>query len=235
MNLDLSVGDVILGGRFKNKRIEVKSLGTDELGQPIVNKSRKLLAVRIEKLLPKKMQSFETQRREMEKKSSIDKLRQKIDADISRLYKTIYKPNFDKAEKAHTSGKGKGFGKHEWDYALSSVNKSKALRSIGKKYGVSINIRDTGPSEGSFKYDYKSKMNKTALLQGVYDSAFKDELEKIAVVTKEDMAAITHYLKNKDRPRSKEQIRNKARTKAKLAKKIQSISDQIAAKYAKER
>ena len=69
MNLDLNIGDIILGGRFKNKRIEVKSLGTDELGQPIVNKSRKLLAVRIEKLLPKKMQSFETQRREMEKKA----------------------------------------------------------------------------------------------------------------------------------------------------------------------
>jgi len=69
MNLNLSVGDIILGGRFKNKRIEVKSLGTDELGQPIVNKSRKLLSVRIEKLLPKKMQSFETQRREMEKKA----------------------------------------------------------------------------------------------------------------------------------------------------------------------
>ena len=35
--LDLEVGDVILTGRFKNKRTVVKKLGTDDLGQPTVN------------------------------------------------------------------------------------------------------------------------------------------------------------------------------------------------------
>jgi len=36
MDLDLSIGDVVLGGKFKNKRIEVKSIGEDELGQPVI-------------------------------------------------------------------------------------------------------------------------------------------------------------------------------------------------------
>ena len=51
LELDLAVGDILLGGRFRNQRIEVEELGTDDLGQPTVN-GRKLLNYRIEKLLP---------------------------------------------------------------------------------------------------------------------------------------------------------------------------------------
>ncbi len=50
--LDLEVGDVILTGRFKNKRTVVKEIGTDDLGQPTVN-GMKVLSFRIEKLMPK--------------------------------------------------------------------------------------------------------------------------------------------------------------------------------------
>ena len=31
LELDIEIGDVLLGGRFKNKRVEVEELGTDEL------------------------------------------------------------------------------------------------------------------------------------------------------------------------------------------------------------
>lgn len=51
LELDLAVGDILLGGRFRNRRIKVEELGTDDLGQPTVN-GRKLLNYRIEKLLP---------------------------------------------------------------------------------------------------------------------------------------------------------------------------------------
>ena len=51
MKLDIKVGDVLLGGRFKNKRIIVKEIGTDELGQPTIN-GKPLLNFRIEKHLP---------------------------------------------------------------------------------------------------------------------------------------------------------------------------------------
>mgnify|MGYP001158281241 CR=1 FL=1 len=53
MNLDINIGDTILTGRFKNKRVEVKEFGTDDKGQPTIN-GRPILKFRIEKLIPKK-------------------------------------------------------------------------------------------------------------------------------------------------------------------------------------
>jgi len=50
--LDLEVGDVILTGKFKNKRTIVKDIGTDDMGQPTIN-GQKALSFRIEKLMPK--------------------------------------------------------------------------------------------------------------------------------------------------------------------------------------
>jgi len=59
MDIDIKKGDILLGGRFKNKRIPVKELGTDDIGQPTVNK-RPLLNFRIEKKLPDSMKSSKT-------------------------------------------------------------------------------------------------------------------------------------------------------------------------------
>ena len=59
LELDLEKGDVILTGRFKNKRTIVKKIGTDDLGQPTVN-GMKVLSFRIEKLMPKKKWSKKT-------------------------------------------------------------------------------------------------------------------------------------------------------------------------------
>jgi hypothetical protein len=51
--IDLKVGDTILTGKFKNKKVEVKEFGVDDNGQPTVN-GRPMLTFRIEKLMPKK-------------------------------------------------------------------------------------------------------------------------------------------------------------------------------------
>jgi len=59
LELDLEKGDVILTGKFKNKRTIVKDFGTDELGQPTIN-GMKLLKFRIEKLMPKEKWSKKT-------------------------------------------------------------------------------------------------------------------------------------------------------------------------------
>lgn len=64
IKLDISIGDIILVGRFKNKRIVVKTIGKDDLGQPTIN-GMSLLKMRIEKLLPPEKQSKET-REELE-------------------------------------------------------------------------------------------------------------------------------------------------------------------------
>ena len=59
LELDLEVGDVILTGRFKNKRTVVKKISTDDLGQPTVN-GMKVLSFRIEKLMAKSKWSKKT-------------------------------------------------------------------------------------------------------------------------------------------------------------------------------
>ena len=61
LTLDLSVGDVILTGKFKNKRTVVKDIGQDEYGHPTIN-GKSILKFKIEKLLPKEKQSKKTQR-----------------------------------------------------------------------------------------------------------------------------------------------------------------------------
>lgn len=59
MELDLEVGDVILTGKFKNKRKVVKDFGKDDLGQPTIN-GIKALTFRIEKMMPKDKWSKES-------------------------------------------------------------------------------------------------------------------------------------------------------------------------------
>lgn len=59
LDLDIEEGDVILTGRFKNKRTVVKKIGTDDLGQPTIN-GMKALSFRIEKLMPKSKWSKKT-------------------------------------------------------------------------------------------------------------------------------------------------------------------------------
>ena len=60
IKLDIKKGDVLLGGRFKNKRIIVKDIGVDENGQPTIN-GRPALNFRIEKLMPDEKKSKKTQ------------------------------------------------------------------------------------------------------------------------------------------------------------------------------
>lgn len=52
ISLDLKKGDVILTGKFKNKRTVVKEIGKDEHGHPTVN-GKSILKFKIEKFLPK--------------------------------------------------------------------------------------------------------------------------------------------------------------------------------------
>ncbi len=49
MDIDLQIGDTILTGRFKNKKVVVKEFGVDDKGQPTVN-GRPILKFRIKKL-----------------------------------------------------------------------------------------------------------------------------------------------------------------------------------------
>tara|TARA_Y100000310_G_scaffold262619_1_gene272332 strand:+ start:166 stop:408 length:243 start_codon:yes stop_codon:yes gene_type:complete len=59
IELDIEVGDVVLGGKYRNKRTVVKEIGTDELGQPTIN-GKPILKFRIEKHLPDEKKSKQT-------------------------------------------------------------------------------------------------------------------------------------------------------------------------------
>ena len=67
IKVDIKVGDIILGGKFKNKRIEVKDIGKDEYGQPTIN-GKSILKFNIEKNLPNEKKSKRTREEEKENK-----------------------------------------------------------------------------------------------------------------------------------------------------------------------
>jgi hypothetical protein len=53
IKIPIEIGDIVRVGRFKNKRVKVKSIEYDEYGLPIIN-GRPLLTMRIEKLMEPK-------------------------------------------------------------------------------------------------------------------------------------------------------------------------------------
>lgn len=69
VELDIEVGDVLLGGKFKNKRVVVKSIGISDIGQPTIN-GKPLLNFRIEKQLPDNKKSKKTLELEKEEEES---------------------------------------------------------------------------------------------------------------------------------------------------------------------
>lgn len=46
INLPIEVGDIILGGKFKNRRIEVKDIGKNEKGDITIN-GKSILRIRM--------------------------------------------------------------------------------------------------------------------------------------------------------------------------------------------
>lgn len=63
IKLNIKKGDILLGGKFKNKRIVVKDIGVDDKGQPTIN-GKPILKFRIEKFLPDDMKSKKTREEE---------------------------------------------------------------------------------------------------------------------------------------------------------------------------
>jgi hypothetical protein len=53
IELPIEVGDEVLMGKFRNKKVKVKDIDTDEFGHPTIN-GKKILNLRISKLMKKK-------------------------------------------------------------------------------------------------------------------------------------------------------------------------------------
>jgi len=68
IELDVKKGDIILTGRFKNKRTVVRKIGTDEYGHPTIN-GRSILRFKIEKKLPREKWSKKSREKKKGKKN----------------------------------------------------------------------------------------------------------------------------------------------------------------------
>jgi len=95
VNIDLDIGDIVLGGKFKNKRMKVKTIGTDDLGQPTIN-GRSLLKFRIEKKMPRDKWSAKS-KKDSEKKMKITEkqlrnlVSQTLNESSDRSYKMTHR------------------------------------------------------------------------------------------------------------------------------------------------
>jgi hypothetical protein len=74
--VNVKVGDIILTGKFKNKRTIVKSIGKDEYGHPTIN-GKTILKFKIEKQLPIKKRSAMT-RQELKKENTSKTILERI-------------------------------------------------------------------------------------------------------------------------------------------------------------
>jgi len=52
IKIDVKVGETILTGRFKNKKVKVKTIGEDEHGHPTIN-GKPILTFRLAKYMDK--------------------------------------------------------------------------------------------------------------------------------------------------------------------------------------
>jgi len=122
-NIDLKVGDVVLGGKFKNQRMIVEKFGTNDIGQPTIN-DKSLLAVRIEKTLPNSKKSSETLAQELNN----------IAGNESEVNKTAFMkfPNFKKSFQTLYGLGPEGFSRKAIEYGktLGDTLNQKIIKKI---------------------------------------------------------------------------------------------------------
>jgi len=107
--IPIEIGDTVLVGRFKNRRIVVKEIGKDEHGHPTVN-GRKLLTMRIEKLMNEekvldKAEEIKEKRKKVkeklkEVKASTTKEKMAPISRTSKIVESILKETIDNAVKS---------------------------------------------------------------------------------------------------------------------------------------
>jgi hypothetical protein len=136
-----------LGGKYKNKRMVVKEIGKDELGQPTVN-GKPMLKFRIEKHLPDNKKSKKTLDAEKEEKE-----KEKLDEQESGLPPGMEGFGFDDEEPDEPVGSTVGMREIERNFGTyaSESKASRYLKPAGlaflKRYGdgrESIQIYEKG-------------------------------------------------------------------------------------------
>jgi len=139
IELDIDIGDVVLTGKFKNKRKVVKDIGTDDFGHPTINGSS-ILKIKIEKLLPKNKWSAKS-REELEEgqlseadrdyKAEYKKYGSTKKAKKDRAARNRNRRNFEKQGKVK-KGDGKEID-HKKPLSKGGSNNDSNLRVVSKE------------------------------------------------------------------------------------------------------
>ena len=147
IELDIDVDDVILTGKFKNKRKIVKDIGTDEYGHPTIN-GVSILKIKIEKLLPKNKWSAKSREESNESNESIEYIRKML---IEKIQAEDFEDVMQTAQLAHLGQKRRDGS----DYIMHPVAVQKITQQhYPENFAAQILavLHDTiedGPSQGN--------------------------------------------------------------------------------------
>lgn len=143
IQLPIEIGDIVLGGRFKNKKITVKEIGVDEYGLPTIN-GRGILKIRIQKLMkPKNIKENDTKVKPFQSSPT----RVKIKKEDKRFYLYLQTVNgeecltplgFETKELAAHSALMKGY---EVDNYTQPTNLKESLKLVIREIIAEINLK----------------------------------------------------------------------------------------------
>lgn len=147
--LDINRGDIILTGKYRNKREVVKTFGHDENGQPTIN-GKKILNFRIEKLMPKKEVSENKMKRSELKNIIREATREQLNEAA------ISDEDMEKAKKIKSKLEG---ALREIDSAFKSILKEiSTFNSPGLTQAFSSAIQEGRPHLGKTGFDLSAAL-----------------------------------------------------------------------------
>jgi len=145
IKIDIKVGDTILTGKWKNKKVVVKNIGTDEYGNPTVN-GKSIMKIRIPKLYIKE--------NTMKLKESKDVTQELYDKFCDELKKTrlkaivLWVPNKSRGNKQILVSLG-------FDY---SDDMAEIVEKLASKFGIENEI-SIDASNAGIDWEDKRKLN----------------------------------------------------------------------------
>lgn len=223
-NIDLKVGDVVLGGKFKNQRMIVEKFGTNDIGQPTIN-DKSLLAVRIEKTLPNSKKSSETLAQELNN----------ITGNESEVNKTAFMkfPNFKKSFQTLYGLGPEGFSRKAIEYGktLGDTLNQKIIKKMKPEAHANLIEALKGMKNPELVKMYKENkispdllrnyLNKKSIESSV--STFKESIPALAISFPVGVGSIYGGKKLLDKYRKQNPKMEKISFDIKLSKNIKNI------------
>jgi hypothetical protein len=153
IKIDIKIGDTILVGKWKNKKVEVKKIGTDEFGSPTVN-GKSILKIRIPKLYKEhkehsmKLKDLLTEGTTVDEKSFLN--------FVDKLKQTRLRANIKYVPSAKPPRNAFIIVSLGWDYPDESADK---VEMVANKLGLDLNTVEINATSSGEKYTKRIKIN----------------------------------------------------------------------------